>query len=352
MPDVMWSISYPDFTPLYISKSAIELYGYPAERFMTDPMLWSKITHPDDKNIVDKALLDIKKHGKSTRENRILCPDGNEKIIVDRSWVIYEKDKPVRVDGITKDITAAKRAEQALIESKEQLKELNATKDKFFSIIAHDLKSPFNSMLGFSEILTENFDKYDSHKQKQFIGFINQELQGTYKLLENLLYWSRSQRGTIEFNPELINVNGLVNETIGLLRLSSQNKFIQLTNEVPLDINVTADRDMLLTIFRNSISNAIKFTPKNGEIRVNGKKDVDNQFIEISVSDNGVGIAKERQSSLFDIGENKSTKGTENENGTGLGLILCKEFVEKHNGHIEVESEVGVGTKFIFSIPV
>lgn len=235
------------------------------------------------------------------------------------------------------------------------LAEANQTKDKFFSIIAHDLKSPFNAMLGFSDLLNEKFEKFDTEKQKKFIGLINTNIQNTYKLLENLLLWSSAQRGTIDFNPEKMNLFLISNETIELLRHSAENKSITLINKIDEDICIDADKNMFSIIIRNLISNAIKYTPKDGRITIKSEVPThykQQQFVKISVTDTGVGIQKEIQSKLFDIGENTSTKGTENENGTGLGLILCKEFVEKHNGKIWVESEVGKGSEFTFLIPI
>jgi signal transduction histidine kinase len=291
----------------------------------------------------------------------MMCKNGGWKWIRAIGKIVKrdKEGKPERMTGIIIDIDIHKKAELELIAAKEkaeeseiQLGELNATKDKFFSIIAHDLKSPFNSMLGFSEILNENFDEYDTQKQKKFISLIYQELQGTYKLLENLLYWSRSQRGTIDFKPKKLNLYLLVSETTELLIQLAKNKSINLINQIPKNINVEADRDMLLTIIRNLISNAIKFTPKGGEISMKATQTKDDKFVQILVTDNGVGISKETQSKLFDIGENTSTKGTENESGTGLGLILCKEFVEKHGGKIWVESELGKGSNFKFTLPL
>ena len=256
---------------------------------------------------------------------------------------------------IVHDITDRKKAEHALKKSEAKLRESNATKDKFFSIIAHDLKSPFNSMLGFSKILNKKFDRYNTEKQKQFIGIIHNSIQNTYQLLDDLLLWSRSQKGSINFKPEKINLYLLSSGTIEVLEQSAENKSITLKNEIPEDVFVKADNNMLSIIIRNLISNAIKFTPKEGEITIKSHliTDKSNQkFTEITVKDNGVGISKEIQPKLFDIGENTSSEGTENERGTGLGLILCKEFVEKHGGKIRVESEVGNGSEFIFTLPV
>ena len=244
--------------------------------------------------------------------------------------------------------------EKELRENEVELKELNESKDKFFSIIAHDLKSPFNSMLGFSKLLVENFDEFDTEKKKKFIGIIDDELENTFNLIENLLLWSRSQKGVINFNPEKLNLYLISEEAKELLKQSAKNKRIKLKNKVPENIFVDADKDMVSMIFRNLISNAIKFTPDNGEISINAKlTSYDNaQYAEITIKDNGIGIPKKMQPHLFSIGKITSTKGTKNEKGTGLGLILCKEFVEKHGGEIWVVSDVDKGSEFKFTIPI
>ena len=269
--------------------------------------------------------------------------------------------------GIIKDITKRKKGEQSIKESEARLRESNKTKDKFFSILAHDLISPFNTMLGFSKLLVANFEKYDLQKQKKFLGIINYDLQNTYKLLENLLLWSRAQRGVVEFNPEKANLYLLSVESLNLLKQFAENKAITLINNITEDINIKVDKNMLLTIMRNLISNAIKFTPQKGIVEIGcrvlsaktdgrlsqqlGNNLLPQQSIQIYVKDNGIGIPKEKQAQLFEISENTSTKGTEGESGTGLGLILCKEFVEKHGGKIWVESDVGKGSEFIFTLP-
>ena len=208
-------------------------------------------------------------------------------------------------------------------------------------------------MLGFAKLLVDKFDHFDIKKQKKFLGILTKDIENTYKLLENLLLWARTQRGTIEFNPQKENLYLLTVETIALLRQPAADKAIFLINQIPEDIYVKADKNMLLTIFRNLISNAIKFTPKEGKIVISARSitDEDKQnFIEISVNDSGVGIEKEKRARLFKISENISTKGTEGESGSGLGLILCKEFVEKHGGTIKVESQIWKGSSFIFTL--
>ena len=251
------------------------------------------------------------------------------------------------------DITNRKKAEQALIESEASLKESNRTKDKFFSIIAHDLRSPFNTMLGFAKLLVNKFDSFEVKKQKEFLGIITKDIENTHKLLENLFLWARTQRGTIDFYPEKENLYLLTGETVDLFRQSAADKAIIIINQMPEDIYVNADKNMLLTILRNLISNAIKFTQKDGKVLINARFNVDENgqnYVEISVKDTGVGMANEKKVQLFKISENISTKGTEGETGTGLGLILCKEFVEKHGGKIWVESEVWKGSTFIFTL--
>ncbi len=235
-----------------------------------------------------------------------------------------------------------------------ELEKANSTKDKFFSIIAHDLKSPFNTMIGFSELLVNKFDTYNVQEQKNFVSILNQDIHNTFRLLENLLLWSRSHRGKIEFVPVKENLFLLLNETIKLLNQTATNKLITIKNEVAKSIFVSADKDMLETILRNLILNAIKFTKNEGKITINAHLIIDEHkqsCTQISVKDNGVGIAKEKLARLFIISENVSTKGTQGEVGTGLGLTLCKEFVEKHGGKIWVESEEGYGSEFIFTLP-
>ena len=236
----------------------------------------------------------------------------------------------------------------------EKLKELNATKDKFFTILAHDLKSPFNAIVNFSDLLLVNYDKYDSEKQKEFIKYIHQSAENTYKLLENLLLWSRSQIGLIEFNPKEENLFSISIETIELLHPNAKSKSISINNEIPEDLLVKTDKELYVTILRNLLTNAVKFSPKGGNIiikadTITNKNNV--SFSKIYVIDEGIGISQEKIKKLFLITENISTKGTEDETGTGIGLILCKDFVEMHGGEIKVESKENIGTTISFTIP-
>ncbi|MFC2152245.1 response regulator, partial [Bacteroidota bacterium] len=233
--------------------------------------------------------------------------------------------------------------------AEQQLKLINATKDKLFSIIAHDLRNPFNVILGYSDILLDDINTMELTDVRKSIEDINNCTKKACELLQNLLDWSMTQLEGIKYTPINTSLNIIVEKTITLLYNIAQLKNIQVKNNVPSDATIFVDEDMLSTVFRNLISNALKFTNKGGEININAN--IKNGFIEVVIADNGVGIAKENLSKLFKIEDSYSTKGTANENGTGLGLVLCKEFINHNGGEITVESELGKGTKFIFTIP-
>ena len=251
--------------------------------------------------------------------------------------------------GYTIDITERRQAEETLKENETRLRELNATKDKFFSIIAHDLKSPFNSILGLSNLLVEQIQEKNYDGIEIYAGIIQKSSTMVFDLLMNLLEWARLQTGRMEFSPEYIEIGALINEAVELLKDSAREKSVTISREIPRKTIAFADKTMLGTILRNLIYNAIKFTYPGGQIDISVNPKVDE--LEICVQDNGVGIKKAAIEKLFLIDENHTTLGTQNEKGTGLGLILCKEFIEKHGGKIWVESEIGKGSKFYFSIP-
>ncbi len=223
-----------------------------------------------------------------------------------------------------------------------ELKEANATKDKFFNIIAHDLKNPFNIIQGYADILKTEYDKFTDTERKRMINEIDRSSEITFRLLENLLMWSRSQRGKIKIIKENTDLNDLVRGSINLYQANAKNKKIAVINTINSSLMLNCDKFTLNTIIGNLLNNAIKFTPENGEIKISGSE-TENQ-IHLSIKDNGVGMTDEIKTNLFKIDEGLTTLGTNNEKGTGLGLILCKEFVEMNNGTITVESKVGKGT--------
>ncbi len=231
-----------------------------------------------------------------------------------------------------------------------ELSESNTTKDKFFSIIAHDLRNPFNTIIGFSEILLEKIRSADVESLEETAVIINTSAVQTSSLLENLLEWANSQRGKISYNPVPFKLIELYNEELRRLEDMAKEKNIEIKRTLPEDLTITADKNMIKTILRNLISNAIKFTHKNGKVEINAR--IDNEYAEVSVSDNGIGMSKETMSKLFRVDSDLSIRGTENEKGTGLGLALCKEFIEKHSGKIWVESEPGKGSIFRFILPL
>jgi signal transduction histidine kinase/ligand-binding sensor domain-containing protein len=236
-----------------------------------------------------------------------------------------------------------------LKETNQQLSLLNATKDRFFSIIAHDLRNPFNIVTGFSEILLKNYPKLPADKIEKYLDMIYaSSLSGNY-LLENLLQWSRSQSGHITFEPSELNLYALVEKIIRLLEADAERKHIQIQQTIDSHCIVYADENMINTILRNLISNAIKFSYENGKVLIEAVNN--NDHVEISVADNGVGIPQETISKLFRVDSTISTKGTAKEPGTGLGLIICKEFIDKHKGRIWVESTVNKGSSFKFALP-
>ena len=264
-----------------------------------------------------------------------------------------EKSKQLYEETLTMNEELLEKNEETTYINKE-LTESNATKNKLISIIAHDLKSPFNGMLGFSNLLVDNYDSYDIESQKKYIHIIHQSINSTYKLLNNLLTWTATQNETINLMLANENLYQLAEESIEPFKQILKEKTINLLNQINKDVTVKADKDLLETVFRNLISNAIKFTPKGGSISLIAEKAKNSSpnSIQITVKDSGVGMPLDVQLRLFKISENISTKGTENESGTGLGLILCKEFIEKHGGQIWVKSEQEKGSEFIFTLPM
>lgn len=231
-----------------------------------------------------------------------------------------------------------------------ELQELNATKDKFFSIISHDLKGPLNSLTSFSSLLINHTESLSKEEIKMFAQDFDKSLKNLFALLENLLEWSRSQTGNIEFTPETFDMASLLEENKELLKTQAKQKRITLCNDHTEKIIIHAHKNSINTAVRNLISNAIKFTPEEGKISL-GIAQLDGEVI-VSVEDTGVGMSQDVILKLFRIDSKHSTKGTANEKGTGLGLILCKEFIEKNGGKLWVTSKEGEGSKFYFSLPL
>ncbi len=243
---------------------------------------------------------------------------------------------------------AKQRANIELAKSKKQVDEINATKDKFFSIISHDLRSPFNSILGLSNLLKENSRKYDADKMEKIISAIYKSSHASYALLNNLLEWSRTQTGSIKFSPESFILIDVVKDVMDLLSNNAAQKDVHVSYETK-SLSLYADKNMIHTILRNLVSNAIKYSKPGGRIQINYNQD-DTQTL-ISVTDSGIGIDQASINRLFRIEDTYQIDGTAGEKGTGLGLIICKEFIDMHHGKIWVDSELGKGSTFHFTIP-
>ena len=235
-----------------------------------------------------------------------------------------------------------------LTNSEKELKELNLNKDKILSVLAHDLRSPFHGLLGLTDILANNIDELTNEETKNAAFHINNTVDNILKLLNNLLEWSLVQSGRIKFIPAVEDLHGSVELIIKLFHVNAEQKSITLKNEIVEGTLVWADKDMVDIILRNLISNAVKFTDRNGQVKISSKNF--DEFVEIKVSDTGVGIDEQKQNKLFNLNAQLTTKGTQNESGTGLGLNLCKELISKHGGSIRVESKIGEGTSFIFTL--
>jgi len=231
-----------------------------------------------------------------------------------------------------------------------ELERLNKTKDKFFSIIAHDLKNPFHAIIGFSELLRKDFEEMDDQQKISLLELINVSSESAFSLLENLLQWARTQTDKIKYTPENIDICEVIKSNIDFHKISAEKKKIKLKSHIDTHNIVHADKNMITTVIRNLVSNAIKFTKINGRIDIMSSDS--EKYLEITISDNGIGIDKDNLDKLFRIDSYYSTSGTLGESGTGLGLIICKEFVEKNGGKINVKSEKGKGCAFTFSLPV
>jgi len=270
--------------------------------------------------------------------------------------IIDAEDEVINLILIDSDITDLKVAEEQIKKQSEEiesqareLQKTNATKDRLFSIIAHDLKNPFHSILGFTEILQQQYDDITAEKQQEFLDMIHASTQSAYELLENLLDWARTQTRKVNMKPARLQLSELANEVISLQSLQASVKNIQLVNEIDKETEVYADKNMINTVVRNIVGNAIKYTREGGRVSLSATRKKSN--VEVVITDNGIGIPESQRKTLFDLERMNSNAGTSGETGTGLGLIVCHEFMKLNHGHIRVESESGKGSTFILTLP-
>lgn len=327
----------------YFNKTWLDFTGRTYEQEFGNG--WAEGVHPDDFDFcVQTYLTAFDKREAFLMEYRMKNKFGEYRWIRDFGRPFYDLDNTfLGYIGSCYDITEIKNSELSLIE-------LNATKDKFFSIIAHDLKTPFNSIIGFSELLVDKVKENDYDKVAEFAGIILQSSKRAMDLLINLMEWSQLQSGRMDFNPELFNVSMLIDEVMLLLKGIADQKSIIIENQLTKPVLVFADKEMISAVMRNLISNALKFTHTGGCLSISAL--IKENEVIITVSDNGVGLPEDRINKLFILSESYSTPGTNKEKGTGLGLILCNEFIKKNKGLIWVESEIDKGSSFSFSLPL
>ena len=285
----------------------------------------------------------------SNVQSELRAKNGDIKNVLLSSENIYVQDKKYRLT-VVHDITEHRKSELALKESEKQLLQVIADKDKFFSIIAHDLRTPFNAFLGLSHIMTEEMESISLKELQEIAMLMSKSASNLYSLLDNLLNWTRMKQGLYSFDPQKIVLSDVCSDAVEVLLQNAKEKDIAINILMDKNIEVFADLNMFKTVIRNLVSNAIKFTNYRGTISI--KAEGCDKNITVSVSDNGVGIKPDLLGKLFSMSDVKTTTGTANEKGTGLGLLLCKDFVEKQHGKIWVESEAGKGSVFKFSLPV
>lgn len=353
--DVIWVLSLKLGKFTYISPSIFQLRGYTAEEALNHK-LEDSLTPDSVKKVNERLAHAVKEFQANPNELKYYYDefqqfhkDGSLVWIETVTHLILNKQGEMEVVGISRNITKRKEAEAIQQATNKRLDELNATKDKFFSIIAHDLMSPFNTLIGFSSLLNRQSAKNDMEGVAKSAKFMHDAAEKTKELLKNLLEWSQTQTGRIKFNPESIQVLELIQEAVDLFKETAGQKGIEMKIAIPQEGQIMADKHMLSTILRNLVANAIKYTYPGGFLQITAEQK-ENEW-SFQVKDNGVGMDAELSQQIFQIGAHKSEAGTQKEQGTGLGLILCKEFVEKHGGRIWVDSKPDVGTVFGFNIP-
>ncbi|MBE2281147.1 MAG: PAS domain-containing sensor histidine kinase, partial [Ignavibacteriaceae bacterium] len=338
---------------------------------------------PDSGNIVDANLAAEKYYGYSHEEliNLNICDlsirpkeeilDTIQKILKNEQFYLEvkhrKKDGSIRdveiyssaiiaggkkfIQPIIFDITDRKQAADLIKKQNEELKLLNSEKDKLFAIIAHDLRSPFHAFLNLTEIIIEEFDELSKEEILEINNALLESAKKTYDLLGELLDWGRFNQGVMEYNPVALNLYSIIEHRCETLKNNAILKDIKVNIDIDKLINVSADRKMLSSVITNLLSNAIKFTPRGGKIEISAEL-ISQNFVRISIKDSGIGIPESMINKLFKMQERTGRKGTEGESSSGLGLLLCKEFVEKMGGTISVQSKEGEGSLFIYTLPV
>jgi PAS domain S-box-containing protein len=341
---------------VFYTPAIKQITGYSAEEFLGEEEKWQRIIYPDDvENTINRIrnLYNDSSRNFEVFEYRIIDALGNiiwieNKVTVKRN----SKGEIQKVFGVVIDNTISKRAEEELKKSALELKELNEAKDRFISIISHDLRTPFSSILGFTDFLLSNSPDLTNEKREQYVRLIQESAKSMLGLVNSLLDYTRLQTGKIKFEPVRINAKEVVERSLQILSGAALQKKIELTSGINKDFYIHADEGLLLQVINNLVSNAIKFTNPEGKINVIASVDIEKRHVQFTIEDNGVGMNKEDISKLFKVDAKFTTPGTAGEKGTGLGLSLVADIVRKHGGNIWVESQEGKGSRFYFTIPI
>lgn len=345
---------------LALHEIILDEKGEPIDyRFLDVNSSYERITGIKRENVLNRTVLEvlpgtekiwIEKYGKVALSG---IPESFESFAKELNMyfsVVAYQPEPNQFAVIVEDITDRKMMELEIRNSETSLRDLNSTKDKFFSIISHDLRNPISSIMNLTGLLADDTYNLSIEDNQKLVQSINKNTQAAYQLLENLLEWSRLQKGVVPFDNQIVNLKMFIGTCDHSVVEMATNKSITLTFDIPESIAVTADQNMLRSILRNLVTNAIKFTPEGGSVEIKARE-FDNQSVLISIKDTGLGMKKELIDQLFRIDTQVSRPGTNNEPSTGLGLIITKEFVDRHEGRIWVESEVGKGSTFYFTLP-
>jgi len=355
--DVIWKFDINTLKLTFISPSVFKLLGYSVEEALS--MSYEQLYTPESNKSIalihKQKIADFEAGDENalsfTTEFQMICKDG--KIIWVESVINLLMNASGQVNeilGVTRNVEKRKEAEEELKNYADELKELNATKDKFFSIIAHDLRNPFNALLNLSDYIIDNIVEDKKERALELAGFMKNSAQNAFNLLQNLLEWASIQQGGVYCSPSYELLLPLVKEELLTLENIANQKNIKIEVAIPGTLIVKADQNMLKTILRNLVSNALKYTNEGGNVFV-GAEQVDSR-VQIKIRDSGTGMSKEELNQLFHLNTGKSKPGTRQEKGSGLGLILCREFVTLHHGAIWVKSEPGKGSTFFFSLPL
>ncbi len=336
-----------NFTMLFLSEGSVELTEYEAgDMLYAKNISYDVITHPEDRDRVRETILSaVKHHTQYQMEYRIITKSGLTKWVWEKGNAVYDQNmNPIYLDGFITDVSARRNAEDNLQKAADDLAELNATKDRFFSLLAHDLQNPVYAIISLSEFISENYQKFDAREIEDAMLQVNSAARGIYTLLENLLDWARLQSGELECQTEFVSLTKAISYAVDHHARAASQKGIALEIEQDSDMMVECDLRLLTSILRNMISNALKYSYPKSSVKVVLRKYEGRA--EISVTDNGVGIARKHLEKIFRIDNELRQYGTANESGSGLGLILVSSFARLIGAEVKVESKLNHGSTF------